>query len=291
MSVSIYQNRITTSFVEVAEGETPQESFGDRIEATRILRCAWGNRWQFAQELMPSVVPGSNLYNITLTLPHRYPYRTDLGLFCDSVMISPWVGNPAAGSPGPNLDNGPKLAWEWAYLHAHYQTLQGDTANAILWQEQMRPCAEFITLPYNELYWDDAQDDPIDPSSAPAFILRKIEWTVTRRFAPLNFPPQVLSYQGKINSTQVRSGIYPGLIFAPFTLLYNGVEVEQDRFSNGLPAVKLIMHFTGMNQDWDTFPHHRNLTSEVMSFDPMYKSNGDAFFPFDDVDFENLFGW
>ena len=290
MSVTQLPNNISVAYTEVALEDMPQEEFGDKIAATRVLRCAWGSRWQLAQELMPAITPGANLIDVVVRMPHRYPYRTDLGLYCTSVSMSPWAGNPAAGTPGPYLDAGPKLAWEWAFLHAHYETLQTDNATALIWQEALRPCAEFITIPNTALYWYDGT--PVDPSSSPGFTLKKIEWTVTRRYAPTTFPSIVLSYQGSVNLNTVTSGLFPGLSFTAGKLLYNGVDIEEDRFSDGSPAVKLVYHFTGQSASWNQFPHHIG-TGTSMPFETIYKDAGHsaAFVMYPSVALENLFGW
>lgn len=290
-SIAVLPNSISVSYSEVAQENAPAEEMGDVIQAKRILKCAWGSRWALAQQLMPGVVSSGG--GVTLTMPHRYPYRTDLGLYCTSVSIEPWVGNPSIGTPGPHLDSGPKLAWEWALLHASYTTLQGSGEYSIIFQEQLAPCAEFVTLPATDsdgnvlLFWDAAKTKPIADAQAPGFLLRRIEWTVTRRYMPLSFSSIYLSYLGKINTNDIVSGVFSGLSFPAGQLLYNGLQIEPDRFSDGKPAVKAIMHFTFQNVNWNLFAHP--VAGAASLFAKIYDTAGAEYKPYTDTTLEDLF--
>jgi hypothetical protein len=293
MSISFLANNITVAYEEVAQDGCPDEKLGETIEATRTLKCAFGSRWQLAQELLPFVT-ALNPLDVLVRMPHLYPYRTDLQLYATDVTMEPWATNPAIGSPGPHLGAN-VLAWEYAFLHVHYRSLQSGPTS-LVWTEKFEPCAQFITLGTSKLYWDALKTDPVMNGSAPAFIHRKIEWTVQRRYAPIGFPPEVVLFQGTINTDRIVSSVYPGLVFEPYTLLYNGCNIEPDRFSDGSPAAKITMRFTGQNVDWDLFPHTLNETDGIMKFDQIYRSTGvgtsEPFYPYNDNTFMgNILGW
>ena len=279
-SVNIIANQIANQYDEVGEGETPEETFGDKIECNRIIRCQWASRWRMCEDILPWIEAGSgeNFNQITIQKPQQYPYFTYIPLFADSIRMVPWVTNPAVYAPGHANPTDPgtlltspatTVAWQWAYLHVHYSSIPTTSAVSIVFDEEMRPCAEFMTLPSTGLFWTGTAGEAgvaVDPQSAPGLVLRKVEWTVTRRYCPLDFAAEVQSWVSCINKTTVTSLKYPGLSFPQNQLLYNGVDIQPDRNSDGSPACKLIMHFTGQNVSWNQY------------FNPLKSMNGTPVF-------------
>lgn len=303
-TVNIINNDISNTYDEVGQGETPEETFADKIECSRILRCAWNVRWRMCEDILPWISAGTGeaFNQITIQKPQQYPYFTYIPLFADSVRMVPWETNPAVYAPGKANPTDPgtilttpstTIAWQWAYLHVHYSSLPTASPVSIVFDEEMRPCAEFMTLPSTKFFWTGSPGQPLDPQSAPGFVLHKVEWIVTRRYCPLNFASEVLSWVGAVNSTSVTSLKFPGLSFAQDMLLYNGCDIQPDRNSDGSPACKLVMHFTGQNVSFNQFINPLKSLNGTSVFESIFTSAdtqdaGHTFTPYKEQELNKL---
>ena len=295
--------RLPVYVEEFAEdGGSPDESFDEMLTANATYLVPWASRWDVMALMMPAVYPGGGM-DLTLRTPFQYPYLPKTSaLYCQSCSCAPWVGNPASGSPGP-VGPGPVLSWQYGKIKAHFSSLQNNDPMSLVWQESFSPAVEFVTLSAldgqggNALFWASghASADAIG-SGATTLGLRytKIEWTVTRRWAPIDFPDEILDYVGTINSTEVASGIYPALDFAQDQLLYDSFTPEQDRFADGSPAVKLTMRFIGLvgtGASWNKFAHPDPTSTGNLLWTVIYNKNDNAFNPFKENDLNDLLGW
>ena len=304
MAIAVVANSRTFSSLgmeEFAEDSgSPEEDFeGDMLRAEAVYKIPWYKRWDIMQALMPSASPGRGM-DLALTMPAQYPYRIDLQMYAKSCSCRPWVGSPAAGSAGPHDSSDTAvLRWQWGKLRIKFESLQNNNPRSLVWQESFAPAVEFVTASAQDtagndkLWWEDGT--PIGTSSAPGLRIIRGEWTVTRRWAPLAFPAEIMDYQGMVNSAAVTSGVYPSLSFTAGQLLYDHFEPEQDRFADGSAAVKLTMHFMFMMQGtWLTFPRVLKAGSGIMPFEAIYKDKTatNRFLPFDNThDLNVLLGW
>jgi hypothetical protein len=314
-------NIIIPTYKDVGEHDWSEE-IGRTLEADRVLQCDFADRWQLASELRghlydmqridadPSAfgdIDGVELLSSRFMVPASHIAKTQIGLsavlYADQVRILPYGGHDAI------KETATELAWEKSQLHVHYAAVQdpgmisGYTPGyGVLWQENMVPSSEFVTIPRDGLYWDgtDVGDPPgrrwIGTESTPGFQLRYWEWQVTRRMAPLNYPGQLTVLTNCVNSEAIISPVYQ-IEFPAGTLLYESLTIEEDRQPDGTPALALTMHLKGRNANWNWSPNAQNPGVGLPLFQPIYLEHGnhatgaDQLVNYQSVDLDVLFNW
>ena len=298
---------------EVCEGASkgPTEDFGDNAHAKRVIRCKWEDRMTLAWQLlggptilgnpgMPTAAQANSKYTISTSTgdilvfsPHQYPYNPQL--VCSQVSMRPEGRSLATGAvwdsrinqslvPTPETVNnfvGSANGTGGAILECTYVTPQEYTAAGngyqLFFKENLSPSTEFITLPRNNLYWDNAQAIPINVNEAPAFEIKRWIWTVTRRkVCPTGtLLPLILAAQGQVSNDNLVSNFFAAGWTAGF-VLFEGAELQADSMNDGTPALQVQLKFKCSNVPWNKFPHVYNSSSNV-NFDTIYNANGTAF--------------
>src|ERR1035437_463094 len=188
---------------EVAESDggssSPEELCGQEMSASRVLRCAWPDRLMLAQQILGGPILAGNFYSagalngkysqtggtadVYVFAPQQYPYNGYL--VARSVKIVHEKSRSNDGYTTRVLGIAPAgttLNWKYAYLAVEYSSPQSNYYNTYgeFIQETLVPSTEFITLPYQNLYWDQSAASPINASSAPAAQIKFLQWTVIR---------------------------------------------------------------------------------------------------------------
>ena len=235
------------------------------LEADIIWKVPWAIRWTFVGQLLGAVVAGNPTstgeINTSFTLPHIYPYNRQM--YCQAITrMTPY--NPDAT---PSINGIAQYAE--ALITAHYSSPPGGDPSTCLWSETMTGSAEFMTLPPGDNLWWHApatSGDPgekMDTTDGLGLQIRMIEWTYTRKKAPLNILSKLnfLGAAGYINSSSMTSKTFQQQ-FNTNTVLYTGPTLSVDRFSDGSAALQVNMHFlirklvyNGAVVTWNQFPH------------------------------------
>lgn len=298
---------------EIAAGRSsgPEEDFGDNAHAKRVLRCKWQDRMTLAWQLlggptimgnpgMPTASQVNSKYgtsaatgDIVVFSPHQYPYNAQL--VCKSVSMRA-EGRPiATGAVWDarinstnvaipemvNNFNGSSDGTGGAILECEYVSPQEYTASGngyqLFFQENLSPSTEFITLPRNNLYWDNAQAVPINVNEAPAFEIKRWMWTVTRRkVTPTGtLLPLIRAAQGCVSSDALVSNFFASGWAAGY-VLFEGADLAPDSMNDGTPALCINLKFKASSVAWNKFPHTYNSASGV-NFDTIYNADGSAF--------------
>jgi hypothetical protein len=291
--VQIAPNVITVTGVSMEKNEnSPSETVTDKgMEANIVWKVPFASRWQFIRELKGGVtVAGGD--NTIFTQPHPYPYNPLM--YCSTARITPYNADQ---TPDTNVGGLAVCQYAFALVTAHYITYPGGSGpnkdTQVLFNETYNPSAEFITLPAEGLYWNDANDvtpTPIAPSSAPAYLLRKSEYVYTRNKAPLVIPAIVFDYQNCVNTNAITSRTF-GRTFAAETLLYEGPSLSEDRMADGTSALRVSMKFAWQSVLWNTYPRPGFKGTGEMRFETIYKGDGNAFTPYKSKALENLMMW
>lgn len=291
---------------ELAAGRSsgPEEDFGDNAHAKRVLRCRWQDRMTLAWQLLggptilgnpgnPTAAQANAKYSLSASTgdilvfsPHQYPYNAQL--VCQSVSMR-GEGNPSnknaiwdsrinlTNVPAPDTINN----FDHAILECSYVTPQEYTASGngyqLFFKENLSPATEFITLPRNNLYWDNAQTIPINVNEAPAFEIKRWMWTVTRRkVCPTGtLLPLIRAAQGQVSSDNLVSNFFNAGWNAGY-VLFEGATLEPDSMNDGTPALKVDLKFKCSTVMWNKFPHVFNSSGGV-NFDTIYNADGSAF--------------
>jgi hypothetical protein len=282
--IQVLPNIITVAgYYMLAVDGNPSEQVGTTLEAQVVYVCPWASRWDFARQLRGGVTYSPD-GTVLLTQPARYPYNPLL--YCAEIQSM----QPYSHDDTPATENGTVLQCKEAQLTAIFKTFQGSSSSAVLYTENFNACAEFITLPNDGLYWDAGKTIPAAAGSSPAYQLRKAEYTYTRNKAPLTLPANVISYINCVNTNAITSRTF-GVTFAVGTMLYHGPSLDEDRLADGQAALKVKMTFSIMSQLWNKFPHAGAAGSGILTFDTIYKGDGNPLKPYDSKPLEELFYW
>jgi hypothetical protein len=311
-------------FSEIQYGKSggPEESFGDNGHAKRVLRCRWQDRMTLIWQLLggpiilgnpgvPTAAQASTKWSgswspagsastgdILVLSPHMYPYNT--ALYCSNVSVTP-EGSPIKGGvldsridnslvPSDTISNFDHAILACDYISPPTTTGQS-TGYSMFFKEQLSPSTEFITLPRNNLYWDNAASVPANTNEAPACEIKRWIWTVTRRKCVIGGPLLSLipAYQGCVN-TGAMASLYCGGTIGPISqVLFEGATFEPDSLNDGTPAVKAEMKFRISTVDWNKFPHVMGSGAGTqLAFDPLYLPDGTQFKLFPTAALQNL---
>ena len=268
-SLTVRPGRLTVSFEELSEpSPSPlRESFSPEggFEVERALKCDWDDRLDLARELLGHVqtVGGQTIY----TQPHRYPdFETAIA---DSVSIAPFGRNVSATSGSDPIND-----YESAVLGVHYAVPENqDPTGQGLVTESIEGAAEFITVPHEDLHWDNGTGALLKADEAPGQLIKMLEWVFVLHHVT-NIPSEVFDLVGRCNSTAITSVVL-GKEFGVETLLYNPPSLRREITTDGVGAWELTFRFTWRPGEWNKFPRAGKSVMEHI-----YLSGGGIYRPY-----------
>ena len=246
-------NAVSVPFEEL-DG-SPREQVTDQgFQATRELLCTWANRLALAEELKGGVFvveDGSGNQSIVRRLPHTYPEKPEA--VARSVEIVPF---DSVKGEGGSAAADARASYDFAQLTVTYavpeQGEREDEDNEeVLVSESLTQTSEFLTLPERDLYWDNAQSEPVEKENRPGMLTHTVTWIYIRH-KMLKLPSGVLSLVGTVNSAAVTSTSL-GLTFSAGTLLYGSPNLSRDITTDGKKAWRVEFHFQYKPTGWNKF--------------------------------------
>jgi hypothetical protein len=166
--------------------------------ATRVLECAWGDRWTLMADLM------------------NEDYENEAG----TLMVC--VEATCAPLPGANTGSGTIATYEKAVVTATYRiptTEVGEAGDEVT--ESIEPYAEFLTVGTRNLRWTDATGSQLTKDQTPGILLSGLVYVFKKTFQDA-LPADVLNLVGHVNAAPVTpsSTGMEALSFEAETLLY-----------------------------------------------------------------------
>lgn len=265
---------------------SPDENIAaDRITAVRTLRCAWNERYKFAQELMGYIQESGS--TIIIHLPHRY---IPSGGYVGELRVSEILSLQGFGGLVESPANTEFAEYVWAVISVKYTTpdyipTTGDPSVPLI-SESIEPTTEFLTLNHKNFYWDSLGEKPMEAFEAPSGIVSMFDWVYTIHRA-LTIPQSLIDSVGYTNKDTLISRSLCRT-FKPETLLLQNPSTSREHTSMGVTMWQITVRLTYRSQKWNTFPDTSDLDSDGnIKWKPIYNSEGKIAKP---VPLRNLIG-
>ena len=278
---------ITVAYDEMRGSPTQEHWLATgAFEATRMLRCAWGQRHTLALQLRGQV--GGFILS-----PQGYPSVSSA--IVRDVSISPeGTLNKSSAGALPNT-------YDYAILTVRYstslngaaQTVTYDDGSGVVLEESFSPSAEFLSLGVKGLNWNTPPDTAgmLKETEAPGRILRTLDWTIARTNAPKPDADENF-YMGYVNQSPVAS-LATGQTFGVETLLFLGLgmSASYDEADNATWSTTYQFQYKPTN--WNRFPRGEPdpdivYPGERRDMHRLYDANGDLWSPYPAVDFTEV---
>ncbi len=230
--------------------DSPIESIvQNEYTATRKFKVSWVYAEDFALLLLGSTsfsgYSGTELI-INYNTPHHYPHSLRGFLGCREVSIQPFGRTSTSSSV--------KISHTDAIVEATYRVVPEYYIDH-LQEEEIHPAAEFLTLSNQKLYWvggsEQDADTALEPEAAPGKIIYTTEWTYVAKQLP-RVPYGTLEWMGTINETAIVSTKF-GFRFYPKTLLYIGVEIEEEQTMRSAEQWTVRFKYMWKPEGWNYF--------------------------------------
>lgn len=286
MSVTYTAPTIDYEDVTFGLANGPVESFSQNgFTATRFLKCAWADRLTLADQLQTAyqVAQSGRVYRIGDLYPHKS------GVYVRSVSSIRPAGKSSTGA------NAKTAAWSDAMLTVEYEERQfnpnasADSSDSssdpafVIATETFETSAEFLTLPNQTLYWDNAQAEPLKDLEVPTRIIGMGDWAYEFD-AESELDQDLADNTGYCNSGALTAPTL-GLNFAAETLLYRGLRVRREIVLGSNTVRRVSLRFTYRPSGWNKFFRSGEQTAQVV-----YDSSGTEFKPVPTANFVSMLG-
>lgn len=232
------------------------------VTGERIFEVDWADRLTFANELRGE--PGRIISEDRATFPGMD------WLYCVEVAVE---------GMGRVLGTDTVIAYDKARVTARYEPIA-------LVTESLEPTVEFLTLPSEGLFWDNAQAEPIAPEEAPGKLRRELEWVYTRHEV-LTLPAATLTLLGYVNQAAMRSPTL-GLVFGIETLLYHIKPLIREITTEGVQAWTVTYVFSYNPTGWNKYYRPSEEVDGTPVLQSMYDAAGDVFKQYPTGDFNQI---
>lgn len=236
----------------------PKERITNRdIEVVDKLKCAYDDRITLVKELLGFTVGG------TIQLAHEFDFGDDpiANIFCRDVQVEPLMGL-----------SGETYTHAWLTVTYENRTYDQPETGIVYVTEAIEPASEFLTLPYEKVYWSD--DVVINAGESPSKLMRMSDWVYTIHYAA-SIPSWVWTHPGTVNNATVYSRQFDRN-FPAETLLCGNPSMAREITSEGTTAWTLTIRFTYKAEGWNKFPRTDKTTNKVLKFENIYKATGGA---------------
>lgn len=243
MAVNVLPANITVPFEEVSD---PPPSGGQfdregRFTDTKILKCAWNRRIEFARQLVGGGTASG------FRLPAQHPDVPSA--FARDVSFQAF-GKPSA--------SGSYVTWPYSLCRVQYSSgedFTDDTEDGTPFlREEFSGFSEAINVP-GRYFWNaiagGVQEDPLPQTVAPIKTVRGATWKLTWLNLS-SMPTTFLSLVGKTNSGALTSRRY-GTTFAAETLLYGEPQITGTFNTDGSYQIQATLTFQYKPTGWNKF--------------------------------------
>jgi hypothetical protein len=256
MAHLVYPNNITIGYSEM-DG-SPKEGVGVKSQdAVRTLKCAWADRLTLAAQLVGYTQPiGLDVIHF---LPHQYPHSGLLHLFASDIRIERLASK--MNNTITTLASYTDAILTVTYSVPDYEFPTENEETYVT--ESLEPATEFMTISHKGLYWDENGEDPIDPTEAPAKLVRMTAWVYTLH-SLYELPSAIFTLPGKVNTNDTYSWSL-NKWFAYETLLCGDPSLSREKTSTGVSAWAVTFRFIHRNAGsyssplgWNEFPRPKD---------------------------------
>lgn len=272
------------------EGSPGIEFTENGVRGTRVLKCAWEDRFKLAKQLFGYIeVDGDgDASGGVIRRPHQFPGFE--AATCRGVRIEPFDSKISqdATKPGEGV-----ASYTYAKLTVSYESRgwdggASDDEGGPMFTERLEGSVQFIKVPNRKLYWSNTADattgsrDPLDVDSTPGLMVRTFDYKV--KLSNLSrLPSAVWSLAGGVNSSAVSSTRF-AKTFAIGTLLYAPPQVEVTTDPDGRTLYTMDVAFTYNPAGWNKFYKPGNTEPQ-----PVYDEGGVEMKFYPEVDFTPIF--
>ncbi len=268
--------RFTVDFEELDGSPTEQitsdltPAFFTGTSATRVFRCASGDRMRLAREFL------GYRSGVIYRLPHSYSDIANI-VVATSIAMKPF--GKMSGQRDNKFANYPKTDLTVTY------TIPPEIVEAfgslVTVTETMREASEFVTCSTKGLYWyvDGVNNEPTDEFDAPGVVNHLLEWTYEIRRSQY-IPNGVWGHPGKVNEFAIYSRTF-GKTFQPDTVLCCSPEVTQEKsFSDTSYNIRLrfLVKDNGLTASgdyalgWNHFPRRSDTTDTDVVYERIVRA-------------------
>lgn len=183
-----------------------------------------------------------------LGLNNPWPYTTEspVDLYAVTASVKPEAHKATQDGEG--------MTYPFSVVTVNYSSLNvtGEVGAITLYDEQLAPTAEFVTLDPTDFQWSASPGvDPLTDAEAPGKLIIGLDYILTM-YNIATIPAHVLTHPGKVNSGSVSSTSL-GLSFAAETLLYNPPVVSRTVSIGGSNRYTIQYRFSYRAQTWNQY--------------------------------------
>lgn len=242
--------------------DSPQEGVGVASQdGIRILKCAWVDRLTLATQLVGYThIIGLDTIHY---LPHQYPHAGLRHLFASDIRIGRLASKMIGADPRVAIYNEAILTVTYSVPDYEFPTEDEETYVT----ESLEPATDFMTMSHIGLFWDRRGREPIDPTEAPAKLVRMTAWVYTLH-ALKSLPPQIFTLPGTVNLRDVYSWSLDKW-FAYETLLCGDPSLSREKTTTGVTAWAVTFRFIEKNAGsfahplgWNEFPKPKDADAD-----------------------------
>lgn len=191
-----------------------------------VLDCLWSNRYALMADL--------------LATPRSWPNCN--AAICTQVDIAP------DGTLQIGTTDGSDMVYEGAVISATYSSDESRD----LWDEEIEPNVEFITLSHKQFSWTNAKGPQLQENEAPGRQQFSTSLVRTLKKVQPPLPSGLLTHIGKVNSGGYTSSLL-GLTFARGTLLFMPSHLSRTIKTTGDLAFDVKTKFAYNPNGWNSF--------------------------------------
>ncbi len=236
------------------EAGSPRENYNPSFTASRVLRCAWGDRHVLVDEIVGGDAGQGLLYE---------PATATQGRALTASIL------PAPGQQIPFSST--VAGYESALVTINYGFGKGESVNLV--SESLEPTAEFMTED-NRLYqWDTEVLDAdlmLKEDEAPGRLLIGLDYVLTRYQVPL-IPASILTLPGSVNDAtvtsstlQISAGPAVFMSFAAQTLLFQSPVMDRTIQTDNSPTWTLRYRLSFRAPGWNVYWRSKNQAYETI---------------------------
>lgn len=277
MSIQVTPVPVTIDHEEL-QG-SPQE-VGDEtnFKARRMLKCRWADRLALYDQMLTGyIINAGGTPPLITRIGQQYPDYP--GVYAVRCTIEPFASDVRASDAQGRIAKYLDAKLNVDYEPRNFNYGSGPNASQI-GEESIETVAEFLTQPYESLYWDTSGLPPalLHENEAPGKIIRSLIWVYTYRQV-VSLPAGWRWATGYINSTAITS-TSTGFLFDAETLLYEGVRLQRTVTSGAQQAWTAQLRFTYRPETWNKWYKRGGDTPQIV-----YKKNGSRYEPYPKTNF------
>lgn len=281
MATYIIENVVTIEHEEIQDSPQEQLDPNGNLTATRVLQCAWSDRFELARQ-----IGGYNEIHdngdVSYHKSQKYPH-SDESIYATSVTINPYGGMVASSDATLAHYNLARLQVE--YGSSSWQQ-ENEGSGSKIFEESITPDAQFLTLNNRKLYWGTGSSkEPIEENDAPAVLLQGAEYSYRTTMA--NLPAGFLGKYGHVNDTSLNVPTL-GISFEAETAMLADFAPTREITAEGNTEWDVRVTLKIKPSGWNKFPKPNSTASDGLVFEEIYDGEGNQVKPYQPDDLSDF---